>query len=149
MRIELYKVESGLNHVNKVLGDPVSQPLRLKRDVNILNPVLTLREKEGFNYDGFNYCYIEELERYYFIDNVSRIHSKIVEISLTVDVLQTYKDEILNSNARFYRGIKTGDYYSAPIESVANAEIDLHGSGFEFVDAETLILSTMGVKENE
>lgn len=148
MRIDLYIVEEAENVLNKQLSNPTTQPLRLKRDTNILNPVITLRENEGFSFDGFNYCYIEELGRYYFINNVDRIHSKIVSLSLEIDVLETYKNEILQADARFNRGIKQGDYYNGSIDSKVNADVTLYNSDFSFVDAETLIISTMGVKEN-
>lgn len=148
MEIDLYRVEEAENVISKKLINPTTQPLRLKRDVNILNPVITLREKDGFIFDGFNYCYIAELGRYYFINNVDRIHARIVSLSLEIDVLETYKDEILNADARFNRGIKQGDYYNGTIESTVNADVKLYDSGVAFVDAETLIISTMGVKEN-
>lgn len=43
----------------------------------------------------FNYCYIPEFRRYYFVTNVSITNSKLYAISLSVDTLMSYKSEIL------------------------------------------------------
>lgn len=45
---------------------------------------------------NFNYVYIPELNRYYFVTNVEYIVTNLWEISLSVDVLMTYKNGITN-----------------------------------------------------
>ena len=47
----------------------------------------------------FNYMYISEFDRYYFIDDIRSTHNNIWEISAHVDVLETYKDQILSNQA--------------------------------------------------
>lgn len=145
MRIELYRVKEAPNVLNKTLEDGLTLPLRLKRDVNILYPVLTLREVDGVSLNGFNYCYIEELERYYFIDSLERIHAKIVRVSLIVDVIGTYREEVLNSSARYYRGIKTGDFYDGSLEKNLSPTSTIYKSDKSLEAGESLILTTLGV----
>lgn len=67
--------------------------------------------REGFSitdfeltieYDGvpnFNYIYIDEFKRYYFITDFYNETNKIWIIRATVDVLMTYKEGILNTSA--------------------------------------------------
>ena len=47
----------------------------------------------------FNYCYIPELRRYYYVSNIAIANSKLYAVSLSVDVLMSYKDEILRLSA--------------------------------------------------
>lgn len=73
----------------------------LKYDVSIINPVLALQE----NYDGyvdFNYFYIPKFKRYYYITNVD-FSNNIAYISGTVDVLASYRVDILNSTQYIIR----------------------------------------------
>jgi hypothetical protein len=65
----------------------------LKEQTSIINPVITLQYDRPFIY---NYCYIPEFERYYFIENVDIVRANLYRVYLSVDVLETYKTEILN-----------------------------------------------------
>lgn len=68
----------------------------LKQETSIINPVITL---ERTTFPNFNYVYIKELKRYYFVTNIDTIRYGLWEISLSVDVLMSYKDALLNLNA--------------------------------------------------
>lgn len=46
-----------------------------------------------------NYCYIPDFKRYYFIDNITSVNSQLWLLDMSVDVLMTYKDKILDLNA--------------------------------------------------
>lgn len=46
-----------------------------------------------------NYCYIPIFKRYYYINDIISVRNKLWEIHLSVDVLMTYKDIILNQTA--------------------------------------------------
>lgn len=73
----------------------------LKHDVSIINPVLAVQENYD-NYVNFNYFYIPKFKRYYFITNVD-FSNNIVYISGTVDVLASYRVDILNSTQYIIR----------------------------------------------
>lgn len=47
----------------------------------------------------FNYCYIEDLGRFYFIKDFKTLNNKLLEISLKIDVLSTYWEQIQGNNA--------------------------------------------------
>lgn len=46
-----------------------------------------------------NYCYIDELERYYFVSDIQVVNNDLIQLYLKEDVLYTYKDKILAHTA--------------------------------------------------
>lgn len=96
--VELYNNASPVEKIGKTLtgGHTISDVL-LKRDTSILKPVLLVASVQDiFTY---NYMYISEFGRYYFIDDVRSVNNNLWEISGHVDVLETYKTQILANNA--------------------------------------------------
>lgn len=57
---------------------------------NLINTTLLVRY---FN-NNSNYCFIRELNKYFFIENVEIVDNTKVKLTLKLDVLQTYNDEI-------------------------------------------------------
>lgn len=56
----------------------------------------------NIEYDGlidFNYIYIPTFNRYYFVTDVTLVNYNLYEVSLSVDVLMTYKDAIYECKA--------------------------------------------------
>ena len=70
----------------------------LKEATSILRPVVKILSNDSGIYT-YNYMYISEFERYYFIDDITSIHNNKWEISGHVDVLETYKNGILAQSA--------------------------------------------------
>lgn len=96
--VDLYKNASPVEKIGKNLTDQQSiTDVLLKRDTSILRPVLLVNDARGVT--DFNYMYISEFDRYYFIDDIRSTHNNIWEISAHVDVLETYKDQILSNTA--------------------------------------------------
>lgn len=96
MDIYLYKTVDDDNVVNKSLTDELLiSNVKLKSPVNINNPVLTLSAK--YNIENYNYAYIPEFRKYYFIEDITLQSNNINVITLRVDVLKTYEEDILNS----------------------------------------------------
>lgn len=96
--VDLYKNASPVEKIGKTLTDKQSiTDVLLKRDTSILRPVLLVNDARGVT--DFNYMYISEFDRYYFIDDIRSTHNNIWEISGHVDVLETYKDQILSNTA--------------------------------------------------
>lgn len=109
MDIYLYNTADDDNVLNKTLTDElIISDVKLKNPVNINNPILSLSSKivyddgfgGGWTYEtkDYNYAYIPEFERYYFIENITLQSNNINVLSLKVDVLKTYENEILNSD---------------------------------------------------
>jgi len=110
MLLTLYKTLDGDNVINKTLTDNVDFIINLKSDTDISAPVLTMQTVTGIDYKDFNYCYIDELERFYFIREKMVLNSSVYKLFLETDFLETYKLDILNSQAYYKRKIELGDY---------------------------------------
>ena len=96
MLITFYQNQSAPNVIPKVKTKKFERIGTLKNNTSVRNPVIQLKVADYDNARQCNYCYIADFSRYYYIDDI-RIVNAIIEISMTVDVLESYKDDILNS----------------------------------------------------
>lgn len=71
-------------------------PIILKDDTDILKPTFILQYDEDIL--NSNYIYVTELKRYYYVENIT-LSQKRMYVTASVDVLNTYKDDILNLKA--------------------------------------------------
>lgn len=89
-----YKTDDDRRHVPKKLTNEKSIDIRLKEeDFSIINPVIFL---SGTNFVGYNYVYISKFKRYYFVENVKTELDSLITLELSVDVLQSYWDNVKN-----------------------------------------------------
>lgn len=145
MKLYLYSVNDGDNVINKSLGNPIEINIMLKSDTDIINPVILLETVSGVDFLGFNYCYIPELERYYFISSIRNINNRLWQLSCECDVLMTYKQDIISSNARLWRSIKTGDYANIVVDTSVIKTVSKHESDVSIDESErTIILTVVG-----
>lgn len=95
MTIDFYKVNDVKNKINKTLDVPytISNVFFKSGNVDIVNPFLRLSR----DMTQYNYCFIRELNRFYFIDDVVIENNGIKNYKLTIDVLMSYKNEIMNN----------------------------------------------------
>ncbi len=91
VNIDFYQYPKRKDIIKKVLANPVRVGGLFRDTVNVLQPVIRVRHSGVFN---FNYCYIEDLHRYYFVDDYRVISQDVYEIKLSVDVLKTYEQVI-------------------------------------------------------
>lgn len=99
MRLNLYKNLSDKNHVDKNITQMGNQLTGTLRDnCSIINPVIEIEAFTGFDFSECNYAYIPEFKRYYYINNIT-LKNKMYELSMHVDVLMSYKDEIRSNTA--------------------------------------------------
>lgn len=96
MKITFYQNKSAPNVIPKEKTKKFERIGVLKNNTSVRNPVIQLKLADYDNARQCNYCYIQDFSRYYYIDDI-RIVNAIIEISMTVDVLESYKDDILNS----------------------------------------------------
>ena len=97
MTIIFYKTLSKSNEINKVLQNGFTITGNFKTDTDIIKPIIKVLNTTDFNIFDYNYCYISELKRYYFIEDITILADKLFFISLSLDVLYTYKNAILSS----------------------------------------------------
>lgn len=107
--INFYSYNGHPNTVNKQLGDFTAIEGDLRQTFDVLRPTVTLRKQPR---PTFNYCYIPDLGRYYFVDRVSFEGNNAYELTLRVDVLKTYESEILAATGRVSESDNPDPYIS-------------------------------------
>ena len=60
---------------------------------------------------GYNYCYIPDFGRYYYINDINALRANLFELSLGVDVLMTYASAIRNNSAIIDKAQSQGTAY--------------------------------------
>ena len=96
MTITFYNSENEKNVVVKQLSNGTSMTGTLRTPTSVLNPVIMI---ENATFPTWNYAYIDEFNRYYFVTNVVSINEKIWQIEMKVDVLMSFNAEIMTCNA--------------------------------------------------
>lgn len=91
MVIDLYINSSENNRVSKVLSGKFELTGTLRGETNVVNPEILI---EHTNPTGYNYAYIPEFNRYYFINEFTAVRNGLWRVRLAVDVLETYKTQI-------------------------------------------------------
>mgnify|MGYP006991641686 CR=1 FL=1 len=93
MNIELYVCGDERNKLNKTLTNNITLTGSLRGESSIINPSFLI---EHANPSQYNYCFIPEFNRYYFINNITSVRTNIWRIDCNVDVLMSFKTQILN-----------------------------------------------------
>ena len=91
MEIHLYVNSSEKNQLGKTLGSEIVLTGNLRDEASVTNPVILI---QADNVSGYNYAYVKEFNRYYFIRNMVSVRTGLWRIELSVDVLESYKTEI-------------------------------------------------------
>lgn len=95
MKINFYNCLDDYNKLNKTLSNKTELDIVLKERNNFINPSIILKNQiPNFSY---NYCFIPGFNRYYFIENIEILSNNLILLSLKIDVLMTYKNDINNS----------------------------------------------------
>jgi hypothetical protein len=99
MTITLQINNSETKKITKSITDVTTLTGTLKNETSIIDPVITNIEDDGTNVLQCNYMTIPDFNRSYFITNIRSIRKDLWEITAHVDVLSSFKEEILNNNA--------------------------------------------------
>lgn len=89
--ITLYTNNSGDDYLDKNLTGGTSVSCEFKQPVDIENPVIFI--SGGASYDGYNYAYIPEFGRYYWMKVVSG-NANTITFQGESDPLMSFKDQI-------------------------------------------------------
>lgn len=144
MQLIMYKLKSADNVINKVITEPLAMEINLRRGVDIVAPVLRIEYATGVSPNKYNYCHIPDLGRFYFIRDIQSITLNVWELRLECDVIESYKAEILASNARYNRNLRTGDYQTVSLGEHVKTDVALFESSQGLPDGSTMILTTLG-----
>lgn len=93
------RTQSSHNSIDKkILTEKLLENCKLLETTNVVNPTVIIG---GFakmeDISDYNYCYIAQFKRYYFIRDIKNMTGGRVQIDMHVDVLKTYKASILDS----------------------------------------------------
>lgn len=89
-----YTFKKEIDSTEQPTGTGTQYSITLKETTSITTPVIELHASAI----GFNYCYIPTFGRYYFVQQTRILNNARIEFALTVDVLATYKSDILASS---------------------------------------------------
>lgn len=98
MTVIFYKYNDIKNKINKTLENGLTvNDVIMHNDFDITAFELLIKNS-NFNSE-YNYCYIQDLGRYYFIESVEKMNGTIYKIRVSVDVLKSFSTQIENINA--------------------------------------------------
>lgn len=140
MQAFLYKTTSPKNAINKVLSEQRELNIVLKDDIDILEPYFTMHVFSGLFV--YNYVFIPAFSRYYFIENITLLTANVAKIDLKVDVLESWKTDILAAICHITKE-SNADMYGAEIATSEERlqEVIEHDAIFELQDDFILTVS--------
>ena len=115
MDIVLYVNSSEKQAINKTISSGDTLTGALRDESSVINPSFLIQHT---NPSGYNYCYISEFGRYYFITDIVSVRTNLWRINCTVDVLMSFKAQILNLNVTV-SDVSSGE---SPDETYMNGE---------------------------
>jgi hypothetical protein len=144
MDITLYVNNSEVNKIGKNLTNALTLSGTLREQTNVIEPDILITMGNPTEY---NYVYIPLFKRYYFIKDITSVRNGLWRLHLTVDTLETYKNEILNcscildnTNATGLDNYLTGRNWIAKVKD--KTEIKTFPNGL--LDTGEFILITAG-----
>lgn len=111
MDLRLYYTSDENNKINKALSNALILTGTMRDSSSIINPVILV---EGSSFGGYNYAYIPQFDRYYFIKGITNYRNNLWILELECDVLMSFKSSILNMHCIFIETESAGaDRYLA------------------------------------
>lgn len=103
------KLQSDADVIGKTWTDEATIEGKLLFDVDILKPKFVIKG----NVSIYNYVYIPDFDRFYYIDAIQAKTGDLMEISLLCDVLQSHAEDILDNYAILERSESNyNDYFN-------------------------------------
>ena len=142
MNITFYKNSSEKEKIGKSLSSGLTLSGNLRDECSITSPSILV---EATSLVDYNYCYIPEFKRYYFISDIVSVRNNLWRVSLKCDVLESFKSDILKSscivnkqqNQSYSNNIDDGSYINR-VDSFI--EIANYQNGFN-ADGEFILLT--------
>lgn len=97
MELQLFQNKSSENTINKDLTLIATKNINLKQSTNLYQTFLVFKNDNKTDYSKVNYA--KMLSKYYFVSHETLQNNSLIRLHLKEDVLETYKDNILNSSA--------------------------------------------------
>lgn len=104
MNIVLYNFAKERNSLDLPSGG-TTRSCVLKEQSSVTSPVVDMSGVDGL----YNYAYIPSFNRYYYVTDIVKVTNDITRYSLAVDVLATYRSDILASSQYVLRSTNNVD----------------------------------------
>lgn len=136
MVIETYQNSAEVNRVDKTnfITSVGSYTGTLRRECSIISPSIDIESAAPPN---FNYAYMPDFSRYYFVTAVTSINNKLWRVDFNIDVLMTYRTEIGRLSAIIARQENKNNPYL-----IDNQIPTQNNTAVEFVEFESSPFST-------
>lgn len=143
MNIILYVTTSERQQINKTLIDAITFTGSLRSESSVLNPSFLI---ETTNPTGYNYCYIQAFSRYYFITNITSVRNGLWRIDCAVDVLMSFRAQILALNVIVDRATSDDEQYMSgePWQTTVKTKTDIINFPSGLLESGEYILITSG-----
>ena len=122
MEVIFYKFSKRKNRTKQAFSGVSYKHGTLKEFCSITRPVILV---DMGKIPDYNYAYITEFKRYYYITNVVIESGTMCRVYMTADVLASYKDDILNADVFVQRWSRSNviDLVDGECIAKANPEI--------------------------
>lgn len=132
MNVTFYNLTDDRYKLNKTLsnGYTLQNVFFKKNSISEINPYLILK---NVSLSTYNYCYISDLNKYYFIDSITVDNAFNVKVELKLDVLMTYKTIIEKSTLNIiecdkeYINVNKADSIKNDSLILSKIDIDIEG----------------------
>lgn len=98
MQIDLFTCTSERNRINKsnYISNRFTMEGSLKNETNVIDIVVLIEKTNPVSFN-YNYMYISEFNRWYYIEDFKCIRNRLWEIHAHVDVLYSFCSDILST----------------------------------------------------
>ena len=153
MVAKIYKTKSAPNVVNKVLTEVVAfEEVIFKENTSLLNPTIIINgvsNASSYTIEDIgtsNYFSIPKVNRYYSITDITMMSGGRVAITGKVDVLMSFKSDILGSTQLIVRQEKKTNNYliDTDIPLSSKKQVIEHEFGDSITDSGYYILAVNG-----
>lgn len=142
MELKLFQNKSSENTINKNLTLITTKNINLKQSTNLYQTFLVFKNDNITDYSKINYA--KMLNKYYFVSYETLQNNSLIRLNLKEDVLETYKDNILNSSVDITE--KSTPSYSGSIRTSKEVETFKLKSNIVLPKTQSIIMVTVASK---
>lgn len=144
MELKLFQNKSSENTINKDLTLITTKNINLKQSTNLYQTFLVFKNDSVTDYSKINYA--KMLNKCYFVSHETIQNNSLIRLQLKEDVLETYKDNILNSSADITE--KSTPSYSGSIRTSKEVETFKLKSSVVLPKTRSIIMVTVASEGN-
>lgn len=140
MELILYHTNDSQNTINKELTLITTKNINLKQSTNLYQTFLILKNDKAIDYSKVNYA--KMLNKFYFVSYETIANNNFIRLNLKEDVLETYKDDILNTDFDIIG--KSEIDYTSNVPTSKKVQTKIIKSNVILTDDENIIVQTSG-----